>query len=824
MVEVSRNAPRALISLSIIGMLLLLSVLMFTSWEENPIQDDSLVKQDPGQGLLDTDGDGVSDLDENYIYGTDLKNPDTDGDGLPDGWEISQGLDPRDNGSSKDVDSDTPINDDGENIPGFPNGSEGDKGDPDNDGLSNIDEFNAKDILGSSLDPRNPDSDYDGMYDGWEMEHRVFSLVLAKYTLNATDPTDAPLDPDVDGLTNLQEFLAGTDPNKLDTDDDGISDLQEVLYHGSNPRSNDTDMDGLSDKWEIDFGLNASDPLDAYEDTDGDGLTNRQEYELKDVYGNWTNPSGLDKDLDGIPDGFDTDRDGMPDGWEVNNNFNPLVKADAALDSDSDGYDADGNGVLEKHEYFTNAQEYLVSAIFGKSTDPRNNDTDGDGVQDGEEIAGYYIIVNSQVAWVMSNPLIEDTDADGISDLLERYSFLTNASLADTDGDSLSDFREVYYTNTFGNFTYKTNATDRDTDGDLLDDSEEIDKGLDGFVTNASNPDTDGDGLLDGEETLFVPRPFQEFCDPTREDTDNDGMTDGWELRVGDEKGEASYSVLMARDQWMYQGQNMSAGAWLWYFNGTWEYLGNETMYASNLTFGWLIDPTHDWDRDQDPDRDQLTNYQESPGGWDINPVDPDTDNDRLPDGWEASYAKWQVSYSGWDLDPAKSDSDNDGIKDGSEDPDWDGFDSNYNGQIETSEQYTNYEEYLNGTNPTDKDTDGDGIGDGYEVYFRDTDDDGMPDGWEREWGFNPFDPLDAGKDADFDGHTNYDEYWASTDPRDHADYPGSRNADTHASGEEETGGSQFIAAGDLEGSEASVDEIEDSWNPLLEPRKEEDA
>lgn len=44
--------------------------------------------------LSDTDGDGLSDYDEIYVYGTDPLNPDTDGDGLEDGDELHIGLDP----------------------------------------------------------------------------------------------------------------------------------------------------------------------------------------------------------------------------------------------------------------------------------------------------------------------------------------------------------------------------------------------------------------------------------------------------------------------------------------------------------------------------------------------------------------------------------------------------------------------------------------------------------------------------------------------------------------------------------------------------------
>jgi len=46
----------------------------------------------------------------------------------------------------------------------------------------------------------------------------------------------APLDdPDLDGLTNLQEFAAGTDPNNSDTDGGGENDGSEVLLFGQDP-------------------------------------------------------------------------------------------------------------------------------------------------------------------------------------------------------------------------------------------------------------------------------------------------------------------------------------------------------------------------------------------------------------------------------------------------------------------------------------------------------------------------------------------------------------------------------------------------------------
>ena len=53
----------------------------------------------------------------------------------------------------------------------------------------------------ATLTISNPDTDGDGMADAWELEHGLRIGV-----------NDADLDPDGDGMTNLQEFIAGTDP------------------------------------------------------------------------------------------------------------------------------------------------------------------------------------------------------------------------------------------------------------------------------------------------------------------------------------------------------------------------------------------------------------------------------------------------------------------------------------------------------------------------------------------------------------------------------------------------------------------------------------
>jgi hypothetical protein len=48
-----------------------------------------------------------------------------------------------------------------------------------------------------------------------------------------------------------------------------------------------------------------------------------------------------------------------------------------------------------------------------------------------------------------------------------------------------------------------------------------------------------------------------------------------------------------------------------------------------------------------------------------------------------------------------------------------------------------------------------------------DTDGDGMWDSWETRYNLNPDDASDAGQDADADGHSNYFEFLAGTNPND---------------------------------------------------------
>lgn len=83
----------------------------------------------------------------------------------------------------------------------------------------------------------------------------------------------ANADRDHDGLTNRIEKELGTDPKNADTDGDGLSDGAEVNQHRTDPLKADTDGDVLSDGAEVN--QYKTNPLKA--DTDGDGLADGAE-------------------------------------------------------------------------------------------------------------------------------------------------------------------------------------------------------------------------------------------------------------------------------------------------------------------------------------------------------------------------------------------------------------------------------------------------------------------------------------------------------------------------------------------------------------------
>lgn len=216
-----------------------------------------------GAAVWDSDGDGIRDEDEGRADAVD-----SDGDGIPDYLDTDSDNNGRPDAIEGDGDTD------GDGVP-----DRADL-DDDGDGLSDRVELGADpsippDTDGDTLpDFRDPDSDGDGILDRFERDLDPDGDGIPAYRdLDADgdcrpdsiergggDPARAPVDSDGDGVADFLD---------LDSDDDGLLDAIEdpncdgVLDPGeSSPTSADTDEDGVTDLIEVAAGTNPNDDLD----------------------------------------------------------------------------------------------------------------------------------------------------------------------------------------------------------------------------------------------------------------------------------------------------------------------------------------------------------------------------------------------------------------------------------------------------------------------------------------------------------------------------------------------------------------------------------
>ncbi|HVL87764.1 MAG TPA: hypothetical protein VM681_07175, partial [Candidatus Thermoplasmatota archaeon] len=393
---------------------------------------------------------------------------------------------------------------------------------------SDYDEFGDGLELDATTNPCDPDTDGDLMPDGWE----------ARFGLNPLDPSDASLDRDGDGLPSVAEYCFPWDP----TTPDGRAVCRE--------RTRETTTLKLGVYWD---GLDPSRP-----DTDNDGLCDGGPTEQHPapscailVPGDFRG----ERDHGTNPKDPDTDGDGLPDGYESYHGLAPLDPSDALRDDDEDSYASAYHGV---DLAWTNLREYcygrtwwpwawpgggcdaatrdyvLEHGVHWNGTNPRADDTDADCALDGWE-----------THWNLDprhREIDVDPDRDGLSNCDEFHAD-TKPRLPDTDGDGICDggfgwncVRDSVR-NRPGEATYGTDPLRRDTDRDGWDDGPEAaywdplgtgdvgDCDLDGD-NNLLSWDSDGDGLRDADERQAI-----EPSDPCKPDTDGDGLDDGFERR-----------------------------------------------------------------------------------------------------------------------------------------------------------------------------------------------------------------------------------------------------------------------------------------------------
>lgn len=137
------------------------------------------------------------------------------------------------------------------------------------DGTADRDGDGVPDVLElrAGSDPRLGDTDGDGLTDRFEILVALLAHDPARADTDGDGTSDAAEDLDGDGLSAAGEQLAGSNPLEPDTDGDDLADGAEVGTHRTSPTKPDTDGDGLDDGAELRAG---TDPLDP--DSDGDGI------------------------------------------------------------------------------------------------------------------------------------------------------------------------------------------------------------------------------------------------------------------------------------------------------------------------------------------------------------------------------------------------------------------------------------------------------------------------------------------------------------------------------------------------------------------------
>jgi large repetitive protein len=389
----------------------------------------------------DSDNDGISDTVESDATGTD-----TDGDDIDDAFDV-------------DTTGGTDADDDGVDDAAVLPDTDGDGTadlrdlDSDGDGLTDSAEGAVDTDSDGAPDFRDLDSDNDAVLDVEEaglVDADDDGLVNAGQT-----PVSIPPDTDGDNVPDFQDLdsngdgtpdivtggfgpLDGNGDGRIDTaadtDGDGIANVRDgaPLVPGN---AGDSDNDGVPDSADLDLdddGIPNS--ADGGDDADGDGRPNFADLDSdNDGISDIIEAGGTDANGDGRVDNFaDSNHNGLADSVEsaLGGTAFPLPDTDGDgatnhrdVDSDGDGMndlvesggtDGNGDGRVDSstdanHDGLADALE--TSMVGGHSVRPV--DTDGDGIPD---------------------YLDGDSDADGIADSREGG--------GDADADGIADFRD----------------------------------------------------------------------------------------------------------------------------------------------------------------------------------------------------------------------------------------------------------------------------------------------------------------------------------------------------------------------------------------------
>jgi hypothetical protein len=493
--------------------------------------------------VQDSDMDMLADVEEAHYYHTNITNPDSDGDGMGDWWEVNFRVkDPNTGRWSPDPTNpadayDDPDNDGYDyNHNGYIDGSEQD---PFYKGLDRV----LRSRLGVAPSPQyrnhtlkellsDPESHIGEqvrvagarVVDSGSYNERFGLLVDREIAINITDiSTNGQLEVLLEPRSNR--------PVNLRDDNSGITIPADII-----------DVQGIFEGSGLDWRITVRGT---------EKFTNLMEYLSAHDYDNDQFHTVNYTD----PNNWDTDGDGMSDGWEiyygqgfVNTSLSPPF-----------------------WEWIYDPEFDITYRFDPTSPDdawgegnPRMTDTDGDRIQVPDPLSGemkwvgynrdeYLTVLDDELLSMVPRSRLNLADLLGRPDIPRSlYAYGTDPTRPDTDQDSFDRGRDGRYTVNVDNnandfdeiFLWKTDPLDPDTDGDTMPDGWEIQYGL-----NATNPD---DRFDDPDSDLLLN--YQEFAagtSPRCWDTDDegmpqndpydigahtgwyDGLPDGWEVWVG---------------------------------------------------------------------------------------------------------------------------------------------------------------------------------------------------------------------------------------------------------------------------------------------------
>lgn len=423
--------------------------------------------------ILELFGPG-GDLNGNGVI--NVRDPDIDGDGLLNGWELDPNL--------------------------YVHSRHG-KGDP----------------IRSASDPLHFDTDGDGLRDGWEIEHgeprfdrspAYYDLDPAKWDSDANGIPDGEEDFDGDsmewprffqvgGITtselvtyrfhNLREQEAGTDPHLASTPppgedtSDGIGDGWKYFWSEVYPNlllSGDSDL-GL---------FYPIDPDTGNPGLPGDAVDIRLKEDQSDVVLSTNTYTRFLLDSDQL-------------------NEDDRIRDEVIQETHHDIPDRDDDGIDDgKRDVFEvlGDVDFTLRDAHDAGTNPYLGDTSGDGIPDWWAYLHRSHITGTPLAAAACatgptdrlDPLIHYTDeaipVGSPHTFRQEYVHRTHPLCEDTDLDGIKDIDELFIADPLDPSDAQSIGGGSDTDGDGVTDIQEL------FArTDPNHPDTDGDGLLDGD-------------------------------------------------------------------------------------------------------------------------------------------------------------------------------------------------------------------------------------------------------------------------------------------------------------------------------------